>query len=126
MRIVVWARACDTRPNERNASAEIASNRLCMPSPGLDRCRLASGDPSGHDAFCDVATRQIKVPKAGAEFTSRVQAPNRVAAGISDLLQSIVDRAALRVGHRRPNLTENERRLVNAHHATRRTSEVCI
>src|SRR5687767_1322658 len=111
------------------ADAEPSNHRydlFAIASPGLERGCLASCNPSRDDAFGDVAARQVKVSKARAKLAGRVQAANGVAAGIDDLLPGIVDRPALRIGDCRPDLAEDERRLVDAGHCTRRPAEIRV
>src|SRR6516162_10297877 len=82
-------------------------------APRIECCTLPPRDAAGHQAFGDIAAGEIKVPEAAAELTGRIEARDRRAARSEDLLLRVVNRAALRVGDRRPDFADNEGRDFN-------------
>src|SRR5579862_2375861 len=93
-------------------------------TPRLERRHLVARDPAGDEAFSDVPSGKIKVTETAAELASCIETRDRPARRVDDLLFRIMDRPALRVGNRRPDLTENVRRTVDAHHRSMRAPVV--
>src|SRR5215831_17958617 len=95
-------------------------------APRLQSRSLAAGDPSGDEAFGDVSAGQIQVTEAAAELPGRVEPRDWLAGDVDDLLLRIVNRPALGVRDRRPDLSEDIRRLLDLHHGAGGTAVILV
>src|SRR5215469_1691422 len=94
-------RSWDKQAMSISAPCRLSSTSIS--APRIECCTLPPRDAAGHQAFGDIAAGEIKVPEAAAELTGRIEARDRRAARSEDLLLRVVNRAALRVGDRRPD-----------------------